>query len=99
MQQSASTAFILADECIGYIEDDAVTQQWQRADFRDGDGKAVRINLETAGIVHATEREAVKLAADTDFLLVEQRRDIDDFGDLLTDDFGDKGFPAGMKLG
>lgn len=92
LQQSIRAAFVLADKRVGDVEHDAVTEQRQRIDFWHGDGQTVGVVLKTQCVVHAAEREAVKMPACADLILIEQWRDADDFRDFAADDFGHKRF-------
>ena len=54
----------------------------------------VTVALEAAGVVHAAEREAEKMPAGAGVVFVDQRRDGNDLGESLADEFGNEGFFA-----
>ena len=87
MQQRAIAAFVLADERVGDVQNDTVAERGQGVNFRHGGGESSGVVLKTLRVVHAAQRKAVKMSADTGGFLVQQRRDADDFCDLPADEF------------
>ena len=80
-------SFILADERVHDVQRHAVAEYGQRVNFRHGPRQPLRVALEAPDVVHAAQRQAVEVAGRAGVVVVEQRRDADDFGDVAREEF------------
>lgn len=94
MEEASLFSLVLADEGIDDIEGYAVTEFRESIEFWDGDGELGGGSFEAEGVVDAADGEAVEGSGDAGTVVVEEWGDIDDAGDFLCYESGNKRFPS-----
>src|SRR5215472_5964644 len=71
-----------------------VAERRQSINLRHGGGHTTRIGFEADEIVDAAKSQTVQIAGNARQVVVEQWGNVNDFGQLLADQFGNKRFSA-----
>ena len=97
MEQARVLSLVLADQCVGDAQGQIVviSQGRQDADLRDGLGQALGLQLEAGEVVHAAGGQAVEVPGHSRLVVVEERGDGDDAGDVMGQEFADVGIASG----
>ena len=93
VEQAALLPFILADEGVADVQDNAVEEGGLVENFRDGIGEPAGVAFKTGRVFNAAKRQAVEGAGDSHLVVVHQGRDVDDLRHLPAHEFGEEGFP------
>jgi hypothetical protein len=96
VKESPFFALVLGDERVDDVEDEVIGDGFEGKDFGNRGGEAVRIGFEAERIVDATESETVQAADDASEVVVEEWRDVDDFGHVGRDEAAEEGTAAGV---
>ena len=87
MEERSLLALILADQRVRDVQDDAITDGRKRINLGHRFGQPRCICFEAHGVIDAADGEAEQIAANAGSVVIQKRRDVDNFGDLPGHEF------------
>jgi len=90
VEETAFSAFVLAEEGIDHIQDHVLTQGREIVNIGNGNGEAPRVGFKPGEIIDAARGEAVEQAGDAGVVMIEERGDVDDTGDFPGEELGNE---------
>ena len=91
-------ALVLADEGVGDVESALVGDLRLAEELGERGGEAFTVALEAEDVVGAAEAEAGEMAGDAGLVVVQQRGDADDLGEILRHQFREMRAPADGRV-
>src|SRR5687768_13258508 len=94
MKQSGRSALVLTNQRIDNVQDDSVAEERQGVDFRNSFRQALRVGFKTEDVLRAAHGQAVEVSINPGGMMVEQRGDLNNFGNSVSDQLCEKRFAA-----